>query len=242
MKNIHLLLGTILGTFALIGVVVYFLSSGESPQMGGQIELSKLMEGAVNIKMGGTSASATASAETSESTAEAEPSEQAQEKVTIVEFSDFQCPACRAAQPLVEQVFAQYPNDVQLVYRHFPLDSIHPNARAAAVASEAVGALDRELFWPYHDRLFTEQQTWGSVTSRTELAELFATYAQEIGIDKTQFLEKMEDTTLTQLVAQDTALGMEIGVNSTPTFFVNGVPTTMTGLAAAVQAELEQGE
>lgn len=161
-----------------------------------------------------------------------------QELVTIVEFSDFQCPACKAALPAVENVKKAYPGQVRIIYRHFPLDSIHPNARLAAIASEAAASLDESAFWPYHDRLFAEQQVWDKISSRDELKETFASYAVDLGLDRTMFLEKMEDDSIASLVNQDVAAGTQLGVNSTPTFYVNGVRASAPQLMTAVESVL----
>ncbi len=80
--------------------------------------------------------------------------------VTIIEYSDFQCPACASVAPMLQQLAAAYPNDVRLVYRHFPLVSIHPNAQKAAEAAEAAGAQGK--FWEYHDTLFANQADFAS--------------------------------------------------------------------------------
>lgn len=96
-------------------------------------------------------------------------------KLTIVEYSDFECPFCRRFLPTVNQALQEYPNDVRLVYRHFPLESIHPNARIAAIGSEC--AAEQGKFWEYHDYIF-EQTTTGAEIAKSELAGI----AQAAGV------------------------------------------------------------
>ncbi len=242
MKNIPLLLGTIIGTLVLIIVVALFSSGGtQTTDQGQQVVDQTLAMGdarhsySTAVTQNTTPQEATPGAQTA--TDSANPQEN-QELITIVEFSDFQCPACKAALPAVEQVKAKYLGKVQIIYRHFPLDSIHPNARLAAVAAEAVSSLDAAKFWPMHDRLFAEQQVWAEIRDRGELKDTFATYATELGLDRTQFLEKMEDNSIADLVNLDVSSGTQLGVNATPTFYVNGIKTSAPQLLATVESVL----
>jgi protein-disulfide isomerase len=229
MKNIPLLLGTIIGTLVLIVVVATMFSGGSSTtdQIDQNADQSVLMEGARHILIPGSSVKSN-----EEATDEPETTNQ---RITIVEFSDFQCPACKASQPAVENVKLKYPDQIQLVYRHFPLDSIHPNARLAAIASEAVASLDETKFWPFHDVLFEQQQVWSEISDRQELKDTFTSYATQLGLDSQEFLEKMDDNSVAELVNTDVALGTRLGVNSTPTFYVNGIKTSAPQLQATVE-------
>lgn len=254
MKNLPLLLGTIIGTLVLIVVVALFSSGGSQTTDQGQqlVDPVAAMGDARHVFGPVLNDSMTEPQQTDQTASEMTPeattnpqnatesadANETKELVTIVEFSDFQCPACKASLPAVKQVLALYPDNVQLVYRHFPLDSIHPNARLAAVASEAVSSLDSAKFWPFHDRLFAEQQTWSEIADRGELTDTFATYAVELGLDKDQFLERMEDTSLAELVNSDVASGTQLGVNATPTFYVNGIKTSAPQLQATVETVL----
>lgn len=252
MKNIPLLLGTIAGTVILIVVIAVMSSGGSQVTDDGQqvFDQSLVMGDARHTyqaestaEIGLTTPQATSGAEAADPSSGTESesdSQENQELVTIVEFSDFQCPACKAALPAVKQVLAAYPGQVQLVYRHFPLDSIHPNARLAAVASEAVASLDETKFWGFHDALFENQQTWANTRSRDELKNTFATYAVELGIDRTQFLERMEDSSIADLVNLDVSSGTQLGVNATPTFYVNGIKTSAPQLQATVESVLNK--
>ena len=138
--------------------------------------------------------------------------------VTIVEFSDFQCPFCGAAEPTVEQVLADNP-DARLVYKHFPL-SKHANARPAANAAEcarAEGPAPDGFFWEMHDLLFANQGALG--------AAAFAGYAAQIpGLDAAAWQTCFDARTWDGRVSADAALGQSVGVPGTPTFVVNGEP------------------
>lgn len=211
MKNIPLLLGTIIGTLVLIFAIAFFFSGETTPQ--------NLTADPAQTKGEGRPAKGNPDAQ-----------------VTIVEFSDFECPACKATTPLVEQVFRQYEDSVQLVYRHLPLDSIHFNARTAAQAAEV--AYTEGAFWEMHDFLFDTQQEWSKITDDSDLIEFFTVEAEELGIDKAVFLEKMESDAIKDAVSADVAQATTLGVQATPTFFVNGVQTPAQDLAQAIEAEL----
>jgi protein-disulfide isomerase len=237
MKNIPLLVVTIIGTLILV-VAIAFISSGNSQTSQNEqlFDPTTLITDARHVYLESIDSSviegeATAEAQTATSSVQLN-----QELVTIVEFSDFQCPACKAAQPAVERVKAAFPGKVQIVYRHFPLDSIHPNARLAAIASEVVSSFDASKFWLFHDKLFEQQQVWSEITDRSELKERFADYAVELGLDRMQFLERMEDNSLAELVNLDVSLGTQLAVNATPTFYVNGVKTSAPQLITTVES------
>lgn len=133
--------------------------------------------------------------------------------VTIVEFSDYQCPFCKRAEPTLTEVMKRYPDDVKVVYRHFPLDSIHPDARPA---SEAAACADEQgKFWPYHAQLFEKSPDLGS--------ESLHAIAEEVGLDLPAFETCVSERRFQELVQQDLDAGAEAGVNGTPAFFVNGI-------------------
>lgn len=222
MKNIPLLVGTILGTLILvIGAAMIFSNTSPVDEQGKVVVDETQAIGSARHSLG----------------ADPEASTSAQ-VVTIVEFSDFQCPACKVSQPAVAQVMQHHSDSVRLIFRHFPLDSIHPNARLAAQASVAVSELNSEQFWSFHDLLFENQQKWADIKDRDELKDTFAQYAEGLGIDKTQFLERMEDNSIAEIVTQDVSSGTQLGVTATPTFYVNGIKTTAPQLLATVESLL----
>jgi len=132
-------------------------------------------------------------------------------KVTIIEYSDFQCPFCGRAAPTVKQVLAAYPNDVKLVYRHFPLPS-HSQAQKAAEASEC--AAQQGNFWEYHDKLFENQDAL--------YVPMLKDYASQIGLNTTDFNLCLDSGAMYDKVQANKKEGEAAGVTGTPAFFVNG--------------------
>jgi len=133
-------------------------------------------------------------------------------KVTIVEFSDFQCPFCSRAEESVEQVMTAYAGKVRIFYRHFPL-SFHPFAQKAAEA--AACADEQGKFWDYHHTLFKNQQK----LAVPDLKE----HAATLGLDAAKFAECLDSGKMKATVDADQAEGTKAGVNGTPAFFINGV-------------------
>jgi protein-disulfide isomerase len=132
--------------------------------------------------------------------------------VTVVEFSDFECPFCKQTRPTLKQLLERYPGKLRLVYRDFPLDSIHPQARRAAEAARC--AHDQEKFWEYHDVLFTE-------SPRLALEDL-RRYAGQLGLDVTKFDSCLSAGTHKAAVQRDLDDGNRLGITGTPAFFING--------------------
>jgi protein-disulfide isomerase len=133
--------------------------------------------------------------------------------VTIIEFSDFQCPYCgRFFQQTLPQLMQQYGDRIRFVYRDFPLDQIHPNARNAAIAAEC--ADDQGRFWEYHDLLFSNQQALGVPDLKR--------YAEQLGLDADAFAECLDSQKYNEEVSADLRDGIQAGVSGTPTFFING--------------------
>ncbi|MBW2244034.1 MAG: thioredoxin domain-containing protein [Deltaproteobacteria bacterium] len=133
--------------------------------------------------------------------------------ITIIEFSDYQCPFCRRAEPIIEQVLERYPDKVRFVFQHFPLDSIHPRARAASEAALCAGEQDK--FWPYHAVLFGEDAS-------LEVAGLEAA-AETAELDLPSFRTCVEERRHQAVVDADITAGRAAGVTGTPAFFVNGI-------------------
>ena len=134
--------------------------------------------------------------------------------VTIVEYSDFECPFCEAAHPTIKQVMDTYGDDVKVVYRHFPL-SFHPNAQKAAEASECAG--DQGKFWEYHDKVFENQNLLA--VGITQLKN----WAKELGLNSGTFDSCLDGGQKAAKVTADLTQGTQHGVSGTPAFFVNGV-------------------
>ena len=136
-------------------------------------------------------------------------------KATFVEFLDFECEACRAAYPAIEQLRQRYDGRMTFVVRYMPL---HSNSEAAARAAEA--AADQGKFEEMYDRLFETQPEWGE--QRTSQEEVFFGFASDLGLDMERFRTVYDDPATIELLRRDKADGEALGVTGTPTFFLNG--------------------
>lgn len=204
MKNVPLLIGTLVVTLLLVvGVAVAFSQSDQPKNVD-----PALIMGDARFSKGPTSA-----------------------KVTIVEFSDLQCPACKAVEPMVRQVTDKYPNDVRLIYRQFPLVQIHKNAQRAALAAEAVGEMGK--FWQMHDILFDNQEEWAEL-SPDEVKVKFDSYLAKIAVDKSEFEKRIGSQEVSDRITKDISDGTKAGVDATPTFYVNGQKTPAPQLLSTV--------
>lgn len=132
-------------------------------------------------------------------------------KVTLLEYSDFQCPFCSRHKPTLDQLLSQYDGDVRLVYRHFPLTSIHPNAQKAAEASECAG--EQGKFWEMHDLLFANN-------TAMEVANL-KSYAGQLKLNQSQFDSCLDSGKYASLVNAQAAEAQAAGITGTPGTFVN---------------------
>lgn len=133
--------------------------------------------------------------------------------VTVVEFSDFQCPYCRQVQPALKRLMTEYEGKVRLVFRDYPLRNIHPQAQKAAEAAQC--AAEQQKFWPYHDKLFA---------STGLQVEDLKKYAQELELNTEQFNTCLDSNKHAKGVDEDMQAGQQVGVSATPSFFVNGMP------------------
>lgn len=133
--------------------------------------------------------------------------------ITVVEFADFQCPFCRQWQQQTYQpLMAAYPGKIRIVFRNFPLTSIHPNAMPAAEAAQC--ANEQNAFWPYHDKLFSSENLGD---------DIYKQYAQELNLDMTKFEDCLTNHKYAQTIQADSDFAVNLGINSTPTFFINGL-------------------
>lgn len=132
--------------------------------------------------------------------------------LTVVEFSDYQCPFCARSEGLMKQVLAAYPTQARLVYKHFPLSAMHPQALTAALAAAA--AQRQGKFWEMHEILFANQ--------RALSPEQIDGYARQIGLNMERFKADMQSPEVKEQVEADRRLARRAGVRGTPTVFVNG--------------------
>ena len=157
--------------------------------------------------------------------------------VVMVEFSDFQCPACKSAEGPVQEILSRYEGQVKFVYRHLPLNTIHPNAQMAAQASEAAHMQGK--FYEYHDLLFETQIEW---SQESDPRELFVGYAGRLGLDIDKFRSDMESEEAEDIVNKDSLDASRLGLSSTPSFFLNGERVDLSGLELKIQENLNSGE
>ena len=137
--------------------------------------------------------------------------------VKLVEYSDFQCPACAAFQPIINDVLEAFGDQIQFEYKHFPLTAIHPLAEPAARAAEA--AAQQGKFFEFHDKLFENQKAWSQSPNPTAF---FVRYAEELGLDVAQFRRQLRSSILRDEVRADATEGRSLELTGTPTFFLNG--------------------
>jgi len=152
--------------------------------------------------------------------------------VVVVEFSDFQCPACAAVHEPLKQVLSKFDGKVSYIHRHFPLTSIHKNALTAAQAAEA--AYNQGKFFEYGDVLFAKQAEWEGLA---DPSEKYITYAKELGLDTNKFGADLKSREVAERVSTDMVYANRHALSGTPTFFVNGVQIDFTNLESKL-AEL----
>ncbi len=155
-------------------------------------------------------------------------------KVKITEYADFQCPACAAMAPIVDDLLAKYPNDIELTFKHFPIPQIHPRAIASAKVAEAAGKQGK--FFEMYDLLFEGQTEWAK-NSKAE--DIFTQYATQLGLNLEQFKTDLKDTEIAAKIKSDQAEGTKNDVQGTPTFFVNGLKVENGLFVTTVEAALK---
>jgi len=138
--------------------------------------------------------------------------------VTVTMYADFQCPACQIEYQVIARAWPRIRDDVQLIYRYFPLDT-HRFSFQAARFAEAAGLQGK--FWEMHDLLFANQQAWSFVEDPTLM---FEDYAEQIGLDMAQLRADIERSEVRAKIVSDQQGGVRAGVRSTPALFINGRP------------------
>ncbi|MEK7625173.1 MAG: thioredoxin domain-containing protein [Patescibacteria group bacterium] len=155
-------------------------------------------------------------------------------KVVLVEYSDFQCPACASFYPAVRNLTSKYGEQIQFVYRYFPLPQ-HDKGDLSARAAEAAGAQGK--FWEMHDKLFNGQALWTDKTE-SEATQLFTDYAVELGLDKANFTANLTSPMVTSRIQRDVQGGIGSNVDATPTFFLNGMKLTNLASYADLESDV----
>lgn len=143
-------------------------------------------------------------------------------KITIVEYSDFQCPYCSGLAPVLDELQEAYPDDIQVVFRHFPLDSIHDKALLSAQAAEAAGLQGK--FWEMHDLLFARYEEWTPMDTGEFTSWLSETAVSELGLDQAQFEADLTSTEIVELAEKAWQDGQALGLPGTPFVIINNAP------------------
>jgi len=202
--------GIILATLVFVGGAIFFLSKPEGPPK----QTSETLLLGDNPPMTSTASGA----------------------VKLVEFGDYQCPACGAYHPMLVQVLEQFGDQVNFIFREFPLPQ-HTNAMITSQAAVAAGLQGK--YWDMHNKLYDTQAEWAE---STDMETVLTGYAKDIGLDVEQFIKDLESSAVKDTVNAGLADGNAVGINSTPTFFLNGYklqnPGSYEELAAKVEAAL----
>lgn len=158
--------------------------------------------------------------------------------VTMVEFGDFECPACGAYHTVVKQLMEKYAGSVTLVFRNYPL-SAHQNAMISAMAAESAGKQGK--FWQMHDKLYESQAEWGTSANARDL---LIGYAKDMKLDMQQFTSDLDNADLKKRIDNDVTDGNILGINATPTFFINNVqinnPASVAEFDALLKAAIDK--
>jgi cyclophilin family peptidyl-prolyl cis-trans isomerase/protein-disulfide isomerase len=142
-------------------------------------------------------------------------------RLTIIEYNDFQCPSCQALAQVLAQIYADYPDDVQFVFRHFPLISVYDKSALAAQAAEAAGMQGK--FWEMHDQLYQRQEEWVNL-SEVEFSEWLAEVAVDLEIDADRFLADLNSSAIIDVVQNAWDDGLEIQLPGAPILLINNQP------------------
>jgi protein-disulfide isomerase len=160
--------------------------------------------------------------------------------VSLIEYADYECPACAEYLPVVKEVVQNYSSSIRYVFRNFPLYSIHPDAGIAAQAAEAAGLQGK--FWEMHDLIYTNQNTWVTATPNQVVSQYFDGYAQSLGLNVDQFNQDVSSTQVLDKIQTDATGGTAAQIDHTPTFFVNlkqiPNPTSYAGFESVINDAL----
>ena len=153
--------------------------------------------------------------------------------VTVEEFADYQCPTCGTIHPKLKELTGTYGNKIKFIFRSFPLTQIHKNAYDAAVAAEAAGIQGK--FWAMQDLLFENRQEW---ENSNEARKIFEGYAQKLGMDVAKFQNDMLGYQTKSRVDEDMKRGRSLGINGTPTIYINGRKLTQEQMEVSAMRQL----
>ena len=139
--------------------------------------------------------------------------------VTVEEFGDFQCPSCGNYYPELKKIESEYGDKLKVIFREYPLVPLHEHSLLAAQAAEAAGLQGEDKFWAMHDKLYENQAKW---TEAKDLMPFFVDYAKQIGLDTDRFMKDLNGEKVAARIFQDGKRVHALGLNGTPSFFVNG--------------------
>lgn len=166
---------------------------------------------------------------------------QGKDGITLVEYGDYQCPYCGQYYPVVQQVQAEFNTQMTFQFRNFPLTSLHPNAFAGARAAEAAGLQGK--FWQMHDLLYNQNEAYynggeppNSWIGATDPTPYFNIDAQQLGLNVSQFEKDYASDTVNNLITADQAAGNKLGVDATPTFYLDGKQINVGESASAFES------
>jgi protein-disulfide isomerase len=142
-------------------------------------------------------------------------------KITLIEYADFQCPACSAYHPIITQLLEEYKNKIYYVFRIFPLKNIHPNAQISGQAAYA--AHKQGAFFSYDDELYNKQKDW---SEEQDPREIFISYAKSLKLDINKFTKDMNSDEAKNFVNSQEKEALSAGIMGTPTFIINGQKIT----------------
>ena len=208
MKDWKMILGVVLGAVILVGVMVWGLSKMSGEQGGLNVEVDQLVDGAGWVTGGENY------------------------QVTVVEFADLQCSACKQAEPVAEEL--RQMDGVRYVYRHLPLSTIHKNTWRAARVAEAAKVMEKG--WEMVELLFEKQEEWAETGSFDKKA---MDYAIELGLEGGKFEELYNSKEVEDQIVKDNTLANELRLGGTPTFFVEGEQVASSFVLTRVREILE---
>ena len=164
-------------------------------------------------------------------------------KVTLIDYGDFQCPGCGTAHPTIKAVTEAYKDQLQFIFRNYPLTESHPNAKAAAGAVEAAGLQGK--YWEMHNKIYESQSEWENLEGSAR-ADMFSSYAKTLGLNADKFNVDISGSAINKKIEYDKALGQKAKLDATPSFYLNGkkLPSSTWGdetkLKEAINTELKK--
>lgn len=159
-------------------------------------------------------------------------------RVTLVEYGDFECPACSAYFPIVQQIIANYSSTILFVFRNFPLYQVHPNAGISAQAAEAAGLQGK--YWEMNDILYQKQNDWVAATPDQVVSQYFDVYAKSLGLNINKFNQDISSGAVLKKIQNDVAGGTSAQIDHTPTFFLDLQQIVNPTSSDAFKATLDQ--